>query len=83
MTDEAKALVERLLGKADTVAATNHSEWFLYTQAADRIEALEAEVERLREALKRIQHFSPAHMWRAPDIQAIASAALAGDSHDQ
>lgn len=45
-------------------------------EAADRIEALEAEVERLREALKRIQHFSPAHMWRAPDIKVIISAAL-------
>ena len=34
------------------------------------------EAERLREALKRIQHFSPAHMWRAPDIKVIISAAL-------
>ena len=46
------------------------------TKAADRIEALEAENERLRGALKRIQHFSPAHMWRAPAIKEIASAAL-------
>ena len=43
---------------------------------ADRIEALEAENERLRGALKRIQHFSPAHMWRAPAIKEIASGAL-------
>ena len=35
-----------------------------------------AENKRLREALKRIQHFSPAHMWRAPDIKVIISAAL-------
>lgn len=43
---------------------------------AARIEALEAENERLRGALKRIQHFSPAHMWRAPAIKEIASGAL-------
>ena len=48
----------------------------LHMEAADRIEALEAENERLREALKRIQHFSPAHMWRAPAIKEIASGAL-------
>ena len=45
-------------------------------ERADRIEGLEAEIERLRGALKRIQHFSPAHMWRAPAIKEIASAAL-------
>ncbi len=35
-----------------------------------------AENKRLREALKRIQHFSPAYMWRAPDIKVIIGAAL-------
>lgn len=35
-------LVQRLRATADTVATTNHSAWFLYTQTADRIEELEA-----------------------------------------
>ena len=41
-------LVKRLRATADTVATTNHSAWFLYTQTADRIEALEAENGRLK-----------------------------------
>lgn len=41
-------LVQRLRATADTVATTNHSAWFLYTQTADRIEALEAENSRLK-----------------------------------
>ena len=86
MTDEAKALVERLRWGAwyyedpfDGKAYAGDDP----LEAADLIETQAREIGRLREALKRIQHFSPAHMWRAPDIQAIASAALAGDSHDQ
>lgn len=51
-TSRSGDLVERLLEKADTVAATNHSEWFLYTQAADRITTQARENERLREALQ-------------------------------
>ena len=46
------------------------------SQHCPNCEAQAAEIEKLREALQRIQHFSPAHMWRAPDIQAITSAAL-------
>lgn len=46
------------------------------SQHCPNCEAQAAEIEKLREALKRIQHFSPAYMWRASDIQEITSAAL-------
>lgn len=47
MTDDDKALVERLRAFYQDICGENH-------EAADRIEALSAENERLREALERI-----------------------------
>lgn len=94
MTDEAKALVEecRLDAKAfreNTVYDSDGDPIRLIANAdrldqyAARIEALEAENERLREALARISNLSPAvtHGW-AEEARQIARAAL-GDSHDQ
>lgn len=55
MTDDDKALVERLAAEADNfkVAREVDMRGMLY-RAADRIEALSAENERLREALREV-----------------------------
>lgn len=57
MTDDDKALVEQLAAEADNfkVAREVDMRAMLY-RAADRIEALEAEVERLRERVKRVEN---------------------------
>ena len=72
MTDEAKALVERL---RDFVIAED------IDLAADLIETQAREIERLREALGEIMERGGAFggIWCA----LAAQEALAGDSHDQ
>ena len=67
--EEAADTIERL--QAENEALRHDLERYM-TIANEHVN----EAERLREALKRIQHFSPAHMWRAPDIKVIISAAL-------
>lgn len=53
MTDEDKALVERLRDTAEQDATYGYeARGGLFDEAADRIEAQAAEIERLREALK-------------------------------
>lgn len=70
MTDEAKALVERLRDLQEPL-----HEWD-YSAAADLIETQAREIERLREALLKICHHST-------DAFAHDTAATAlGDSHD-
>lgn len=56
MTDDDKALVERLAAEADNfkVAREVDMRGMLY-RAADRIEALSAENERLRERIERLR----------------------------
>ena len=78
MTDEAKALVEKLRDLQEPL-----HEWD-YSAAADLIETQAREIERLRDTLIRISNLSPAvtHGW-AEEARQIARAALAGDSHDQ
>jgi hypothetical protein len=49
MTDDDKALVEQL--EALAVNSEGQDDWLVMSDAADRIEALSAENERLREAL--------------------------------
>ena len=63
MTDDDKALVERLFAMADEYDSGHHESWPTIDAleiAAHRIEALSAENERLREALlqmKRIPNY--------------------------
>ena len=73
MTDEAKALVERLR------QPNEHERWLFSApfDAADLIETQAREIERLREALTTISHEGGQAEAR------FARAALAGDSHDQ
>lgn len=57
MTDDDKALVERLFAMADEYDSGHHESWPTIDAleiAAHRIEALSAENERLREALEQI-----------------------------
>ena len=92
MTDEAKALVERLRG--------GWNGWTTLTEieAADLIETQAREIERLRAALERIGIYGcgmlsqpaamngPEETWlkqRIFEMERTARAALAGDSHDQ
>ena len=80
MTDEAKALVERL---RDFVIAED------IDQAADLIETQAREIERLREALGWFLNDSRfvvqvgGNPNVVPQMIEAARAALAGDSHDQ
>jgi len=70
MTEDDKALVERLLRRTDVTAPYAND---IVAQAATRIEALSAENERLREALRQIANIIP------PIQTTIARAAL-GDT---
>lgn len=81
MTDEAKALVERLRGNRP-IPTLPH-------EAADLIETQAREIERLRGELQEIITYSQKHIddtdaytMSRHKIQA-SRAALAGDSHDQ
>ena len=78
MTDEAKALVERLRDFNREPPSRD--------KAADRIEALEAENERLRTGLSLIAHHTSNEAVSFEEYyeccRLIARAALAGDSHD-
>ena len=67
MTDEAKALVEKLRDLQEPL-----HEWD-YSAAADLIETQAREIERLREALE----------WYVAEDEKYIRAARAGDSHDQ
>ena len=72
-------LVQRLRATADTVATTNHSAWFLYTQTADRIEALTAKAEALAEALRPFSRIEPSGFYAEDGSEAEAYiAVLAG-----
>lgn len=75
MTDEAKALVERLRGGWNGWTTLTESE------AADLIETQAREIEQMREALVEIMERGGAFggIWCA----LAAQEALAGDSHDQ
>ena len=90
MTDEAKALVEKLRDLQEPL-----HEWD-YSAAADLIETQARENERLREALREVfeewtgsEGFIPETAPEAYLLQLtkrmadIARAALAGDSHDK
>lgn len=74
MTDEAKALVERVETLPDTHALP--STLALMFDLRDCIETHAREIERLREALTTISHEGGQAEAR------FARAALAGDSHD-
>ena len=85
MTDEAKALVERL--RSVDISWSETGEWC--AEAADRIEALEAGLREVFEQWAGSEGFIPE---TAPEgyllqltkrMADIARAALAGDSHDQ
>ena len=78
MTDEAKALVERLRGGWNGWTTLTESE------AADLIETQAREIERLRTALGFAMRTLEAEGFRddGPTLTLIR-AALAGDSHDQ
>ena len=84
MTDEAKALVERLRQVTsvlfDDYGDGTHAveDYALAGKAADLIETQAREIERLRKALNDVTE-SYNH-WTAV---ILARAALAGDSHDQ
>ena len=84
MTDEAKALVERLKDEKRA--------WSFRNTAIDRIDAIclietqAREIERLREALEDIKKAAFYYTLPKPALDIIhkrARAALAGDSHDQ
>ena len=92
MTDEAKALVERLrevgrdgVWKSGRNPTTAHP---MCIKAADLIETQAREIERLREALRNIRALATKrqNVWGPDgcltDIECFAIAALAGDSHD-
>ena len=95
MTDEAKALVERLRDDLPQTLIEKH--WVddhdaIYKQreeAADLIETQAREIERLRGALRNIRALATKrqNVWGPDgcltDIECFAIAALAGDSHDQ
>jgi methyl-accepting chemotaxis protein len=99
MTDEAKALVERLRalhvwpqavadGYADLLTPRQIEKLYevgrVSHEAADLIETQAREIERLTKALTRISNLSPAVTHGwAEEARQIARAALAGDSHDQ
>lgn len=77
MTDD---LVERLRDRkivADTYPWLRADD--LCGQAADRIEALTAEVERLRGALQGISEFGKRHTGHGYSCHVLADAALAGE----
>ena len=98
MTDEAKALVERLRGDWPEILVEKH--WMMDSdaidkqreEAADLIETQAREIERLREAngiledgLQEVGDDYPGSScqeWCQHQIKQ-ARAALAGDSHDQ
>ena len=94
MTDEAKALVERLRDDLPQTLIEKH--WVddhdaIYKQreeAADLIETQAREIERLRGALRNIRALATKrqNVWGPDgcltDIECFAIAALAGDSHD-
>ena len=96
MTDEAKALVERLEEWALTLLAaceggdlgTDEPAALMY-QARDRIEALEAALREVFEEWAGSEGFIPETAAEGYLLQLtkrmadIARAALAGDSHDQ
>ena len=90
MTDEAKALVERLRGDWPEILVEKH--WMMDSdaidkqreEAADLIETQAREIERLREALRGVTpppYFGESEQRKA--WWAEARAALAGGSHDQ
>ena len=98
MTDEAKALVERLRWKCIDVMCVERDAHC--AEAADLIETQAREIERLREALGELsaaeKNYRKCHdllgssdrkTGRAWDLMRragdTARAALAGDSHDQ
>ena len=81
MTNEAKALVERLR------QPNEHERWLFSVpfDAADLIETQAREIERLREALRKIETAAFYHTLPKPALDIIygfARAAL-GESHDQ
>ena len=90
MTDEAKALVERLrevgrdgVWKSGRNSATAHP---MCIKAADLIETQAREIERLRTAGDQmLTAFAEGTNWTAEKRAAYEAmnAALAGDSHDQ
>ena len=88
MTDEAKALVERLRGDWPEILVEKH--WMMDSdaidkqreEAADLIETQAREIERLREALQGISDFGGRHTGHGYSCHLLARAALAGDSHD-
>lgn len=67
MTEDDKVLVDRLRGKAEWLDPEIDlvEEWEA-SDAADRIEALIAENERLREALRDVLVYAPDFMHGAP-----------------
>ena len=77
MTDEAKALVERLR-KFDWRGKVRHA---TAHQAADLIETQARENERLRVALQGISEFGGRHPGHGYSCHLLARAAL-GESHD-
>ncbi len=91
MTDEAKALVERLRDTSSQGArlALKNGRYASGHEAADLIETQAREIERLRGALRNIRALATKrqNVWGPDgcltDIECFAIAALAGDSHDQ
>ena len=79
MTDEAKALVERLRYTEEHGIFTAHDNGMqaMPGEAADLIETQAREIGRLRLALGLIAVFGP------EAVAGLANQALAGDSHDQ
>lgn len=79
MTDEAKALAERLRDYGDRWDFEIHHDRL---EAADLIETQAREIERLRGALHGISEFGGRHTGHGYSCHLLARAALAGDSHD-
>ena len=98
MTDEAKALVERLRRGVNKPDGTKRKPSPRELEAATLIETQAREIERLRGALEHIGIYGcgmlsqpaamngPEETWlkqRIFEMERTARAALAGDSHDQ
>ena len=78
MTDEAKALVERLRAY-ECLHGNRH---VICETSADLIETQAREIERLRIALQGISEFGGRHTGHGYSCHLLARAAL-GESHDQ
>ena len=85
MTDEAKALVERLRDTAIQGArlALKNGRYASGHEAADLIETQAREIERLREANQAAAECVAAMMKECARYRNEIRAALAGDSHEQ